>query len=213
MKILLIKNNRLYSYKLPNKIKDNFWITDIDSFDNVRNLINIVASEGRWILTSNYETKIVAPERTYDEVPLIEYNFYTIKCDSEKDYYYIYSMPDIDNTYTSYSISQNGSLLIGKGTSNNIIYEHVLVDDVHARLDYQNGIWTILDNNSSFGIYVDNKKIINNYRLKTGDIVFLAGLKLIVMRDFIIINNVNGKVHVNSPLLSLKEEVSPIINE
>ena len=213
MKILLIKNNRLYSYKLPNKIKDNFWITDIDSFDNVRNLINIVAKDGKWVLTSNYETKIVAPDRTYDEVPLIEYNFYTIKCENEPDYYYIYSMPDIDKSYVSYHISNNGSLLIGKGTSNNIVYDHILIDNVHARLDYQNGTWTILDNNSSFGIYVDNKKIINNYRLKTGDIVFIAGLKIIVMSDFIVVNNVNGKVRVNSPILSLKENSVPLIND
>ena len=96
MKILLIKNNRLYSYKLPSKIKDNFWITDIDSFDNVRNLINIVASEGKWVLTSNYETKIIAPDRIYDEVPLVEYNFYTIKCENETDYYY---MTGYDNTF------------------------------------------------------------------------------------------------------------------
>lgn len=213
MKILLIKNNRLYSYKLPNKVKDNFWITDIDSFDNLRNLINIVAVDGNWVLKSNYETKIVSPTKTYDEVPLIEYNFYTIKCENESDYYYIYSLPDVDNTYVSYNILGNGSLLIGKNSSNNIIYDYVLIDDVHARLDYQNGTWQIFDNKSNFGVYVDDKKIINNYRLKTGDIVFIAGLKIIVMSDFLLINNINGKVKVNSPLLSVKEPIIPIINE
>ena len=59
MKVLLIKNNRLYSYNLPKEIKNNFWITDIDSFDNTRNLINIEAEDGKWVLTSNYDTHIV----------------------------------------------------------------------------------------------------------------------------------------------------------
>ena len=34
MKVLLIKNNRLYGYRLPDTIKNNFWITDIDNYDN-----------------------------------------------------------------------------------------------------------------------------------------------------------------------------------
>ena len=164
MKILLIKNNRIYNYKLPDKVKDNFWITDIDSFDNIRNLINVKAVDGKWVLESNYETKIVAPDRTYEEVPLLEYNFYTIKCENEKDYYYLYTMSNVDNSYIAYNINDNGSLLIGKASSNNIIYQYVLVNDVHAKLEYQNGLWQILDNNSTFGIYVNDKKITNNYK-------------------------------------------------
>lgn len=213
MKILLIKNNRLYNYKLPNKIKDNFWITDIDSFNNIRNLINIVAIDEKWVLRSNYETKIVSPDRTYDEVPLVEYNFYTIKCENERDYYYIYAMPNVDNTYVSYKINNNGNLMIGKHASNNIVYDHILINDVHARLYYQNGLWQILDNKSSFGIYVNDKKITNSYRLKNGDIIFIAGLKIIIMSDFIAINNVDNNIKVNSPLLSVKEENNVIINE
>ena len=213
MKILLIKNNRLYNYKLPNKVEDNFWITDIDNFDNVRNLINILAIDGKWVLKSNYETKIVAPDKFYDEVPLIEYNFYTIKCENEKEYYYIYAFPDIDNSYIPYNINNNGSLLIGKAGNNNIIYNHVLVSDIHARLDYKDGLWQILDNQSSFGIYVNDKNITNNCLLKCGDIVFIAGLKIITMNGFVLINNINGNVRVNSPILSVKEMIKPIIDE
>ena len=68
MKILLIKNNRLYSYILPKEVKDNFWITDIDSFDNVRNLINVEARNGTWVLVSNYDTHIIDANKAYDNV-------------------------------------------------------------------------------------------------------------------------------------------------
>ena len=68
MKVLLIKNNRLYSYRLPDTIKNNFWITDIDSFDNERNLINILAIDGKWVLKSNYETQVVSGDSIFDEV-------------------------------------------------------------------------------------------------------------------------------------------------
>ena len=83
MKVLLIKNNRLYSYTLPQEVKDNFWITDIDSFDNVRNLINVEAENGEWVLVSNYDTHIVDTKNNYDRIFLTEYQFYTLKNDNE----------------------------------------------------------------------------------------------------------------------------------
>ena len=213
MKILLIKNNRLYNYTLPKEVKDNFWITDIDSFDNVRNLINVEAEDGRWVLVSNYDTHIVDSNNMFDRVYLEEYQFYTIKNDSEKNAYYLYAIPDIEKTYVSYNIIQNGSLFIGQNPSCNIIYKNVLVSDVHARLDYNNGLWQIVDNNSAIGVYVDEEKINKAYILKYGDIIFIAGLKIIVMRDFLLINGVKGNVYINSPLLSVKGEVNYPIDE
>ena len=92
MKVLLIKNNRLYGYRLPDTIKNNFWITDIDSFDNSRNLINVVAKEGKWVLQSNYETQVVSGDKSYAEVVLNDFNFYVIKNESEQSYYLLMLM-------------------------------------------------------------------------------------------------------------------------
>ena len=93
MKIQLIKNNRIYTYNLPKEIKDNFLITDFDIFNNVRNLINIIAEDGKWILHSNYETQIVSSNKLFDTVPLTLYNFYTIKNENEESFYYLYCSP------------------------------------------------------------------------------------------------------------------------
>ena len=208
MKILLIKNNRLYSYMLPKEIKDNFWITDIDSFDNARNLINVEAYEGRWVLVSNYDTHIIDANNTHEKVYLNEYQFYSIKNDSEANPYYLYAIPDIEKTYVAYNITQNGSLLIGSNDSNNIIYKNVLVNDVHARLDYQDGLWQVLDNNTPMGVYVNDKKIMGSYLLKYGDIIFISGLKIVVMREFLLINEVGGVVKINTNILSARGDVS-----
>ena len=213
MKILLIKNNRLYSYVLPKEIKDNYWITDIDSFDNVRNLINVEANDGKWTLVSNYDTHIVDANNMYDTVLLNEYQFYSIKNDSEKNMYYLYAIPDIEKTYTAYNVVSNGSLLIGTNESNNIIYKNVLVNDVHAKLDYEDGNWKVTDNNSYMGIYVNDKKINQQYNLKYGDIVFISGLKIIVMRDFIMINDVSGKITLNTNLLNPRPNMNYTIDD
>ena len=141
MKILLIKNNRLYSYILPKEIKDNFWINDIDSFDNVRNLINVEAQNGQWALVSNYDTHIIDASNMYEKFALSEYHFYSIKNDSEKSIYYLYAIPDIEKTYVAYDVLDNAIISVGKNPDNDIIYDHILVSDIHAKLELNNGIW------------------------------------------------------------------------
>ncbi len=208
MKVLLIKNNRLYSYHLPKEIKDNFWITDIDKFDNIRNLINVIAKDGKWVLISNYETNIVDTKGNIPEVSLMEYQFYTIKNDSEDVYYYLYAIPDIEDSYNEYNIVSNGSMLIGGNQNNDIIYSHVLVKDIHAKLDYSDGYWKITDNATNFGTFVNDSKITGEKELSYGDIIFIAGLKIIVMSNFLLINNVKGNVRITSSLLREKPKTT-----
>ena len=207
MKVLLIKNNRLYNYILPKEVKDNFWITDIDSFDNARNLINIEAVEGRWALTSNYDTHIMSSSGTLKQVYLEEYQFYTIKNDSEKNYYYLYAISDVEKTYKAYNVATSASFLIGQAQNNNIIYRNPLVSDIHAKLDYNNGLWQIADNNTSTGVYVNDQKINKVAFLSYGDVIFISGLKIIVMRGFLLINDINGNVKVNSQFVTLKDDI------
>lgn len=206
MKILLIKNNRLYSYILPKEVKDNYWITDIDSFDNVRNLINVEAENGKWVLESNYDTHIIDASTMYDRFPLSEYQFYSIKNDNEKSLYYLYAIPDIEKSYVSYSISNNAILNIGKKPDNDIIYDNVLVDDIHAKLEYNNGSWVITDNDSKVGVYVNDQKITGSFTLSYGDIIFISGLKIIIMKDFMLINNVLNKVRINTESLKFRQK-------
>ncbi len=208
MKILLLKNNRIYNYELPKNVKDNFWITDFDSFDNARNLINIQAKDSKWFLISNYETHIVSTNKTYDSVPLTLYNFYTIKNDNENGFYYLYCMPTVEKEVYKYNIIGSGELLIGNGANNNIIYGNMLLEPNHAQISYQNGSWSITDFNTRFGTFVNNERIKGTVSLENGDVIFVVGLKIIVTSNMIMINNINNNVRVSSPLLRLKQEVS-----
>ena len=213
MKVILIKNNRLYSYILPREVKDNYWITDIDSFDNVRNLINVEAQNGEWVLVSNYDTHIVDATNMYEKFALSEYHFYSIKNDSEKSIYYLYAIPDIEKTYVTYSILDNTVLSIGKTMDNDIVYNNILVSDFHAKLEYNNESWIIHDNNSRMGVYVNDKRIEGSCSLSYGDIIFIAGLKIVIMKKFILINNVLNNVVIKTNLLRVREPDNFVIDE
>ena len=55
MQLIIIKNNKLRYFFLPNKVFGNYWIKD----DQNENLINIEAANNQWVLRSNDETKIL----------------------------------------------------------------------------------------------------------------------------------------------------------
>ena len=190
MKILLIKNNQIYNYILPKKIKDNFWITDLDNFDNIRNLVNIVAENDKWVLYGNYETHIVSNEKKYESIPLDLYHFYTIKNDNENNYYYLYCAPMIEQEIKKYQVLGNGSFTIGRFNNNDIVFSNILIEDVHAKISYNDGIWSIIDNNSRFGTFVNNKRINGQMNLQSGDVIFIAGLKIVLINDLMLINNI-----------------------
>ena len=58
LQISLIKNKEIINFQLPITIQGNYWITDIDLNNQERNLVNIEAKDDKWILNSNFETKI-----------------------------------------------------------------------------------------------------------------------------------------------------------
>lgn len=212
MKIQLIKNNHIYTYNLPKKIKDNFWITDLDNFDNVRNLVNIVAENNKWFLHSNYETQIVSSNRNFEKVELLLYNFYTIKNENEDNYYYIYCAPSAENKISKYKMIGNGNLVIGKAKNNNIIFNNILVEDVHAQLTFNNGKWNLIDNKSRFGTFVNNEKVAGQINLENGDTIFIVGLKIVVINDLLLINNINDSVYISSNLLVIKNNQEIVLD-
>lgn len=201
MKIQLIKNNHIYTYNLPKKVKDNFWITDLDSFDNVRNLINIVAENGKWVLHSNYETQIVSSNKNFEKIELALYNFYTIKNENEDSYYYLYCVPFAEGKIVKYQMIGNGNLVIGKAKNSNIVFGNLLVEDLHAQLTYENGNWQLIDNKSRFGTFVNNERIMGQVFLQNGDSIFIVGLRIIVIDDLVLINDINNNIYVSSNLL------------
>ena len=87
-------------------------------------------------------------------------------------------------------------ILIGTDSRSDLAYNYPLVSKQQARLVYNNGIWLVQDLNSKYGTYVNNNAITTR-QLEYGDIIFIMGLKIIVMKDTIIINNVKDYLKIN----------------
>ena len=189
MIVRLIKKKKMYNFSLPTKVSGNYWITDNDYFGNTRNLINVEEYNGEWKIKSDYETKIMIGDREVESAILKDYCLYFLKINTDNEFVILYCSPSTESQIAKLKVPSQKEILIGTDNNSDILYNYPLVSKQQAKLLYNNGKWMIEDCNSKYGTYVNNVSI-TSQELEYGDIIFIMGLKIIVMKDTIVINNV-----------------------
>ncbi len=213
MIVRLIKRTKIYNFTLPTIISGNFWITDVDGLGNIKNLISIEAKDDFWYLKSNFDAKIVSNNKELDSVILREYNLYFLRINNENDYILLYCSPSIDKYMARLKVNNNTQILIGNNQDASINYNYPLVSKRHAILSYIDNTWYIQDLNSNYGTYVNNE-LVSQKKIYHGDIIFIMGLKIIVLGDSLVINNIGNLIKIDNKIFSKKNVlVQPIINE
>ncbi|MGL5436044.1 MAG: type VII secretion protein EssC [Lachnospiraceae bacterium] len=102
-----------------------------------------------------------------------------------------------------YDISQIKQITIGSAADNQICYSFLnLVSRKHAVLRKSGNDW-ILDDTSSNGIFINEKKIGSQTVLKLGDSIDIFGLKIIFLNDQIAVSTVNNTMQISSQILPL----------
>ena len=209
MLVSLIKSTRINTLTLPNRVIGNYWVTDYDDNNNEQNLISIEAQDGAWRLISNDDIAVVENNAERDYVYLKEYAFYLLKFKQTNTYLLLYCSPVYDKTFKRYYIGSNQEITIGNNNANAIYYDNSGVDNVHAKLAYYSGSFIVTDNNSRLGVYVNKIRVQKQQKLENGDIIFIAGLKIIVLIEdnvpIIIVNNPDGLVRCQSNVLKVQE--------
>ncbi len=199
MIVRLIKKNKIYNFFLPNKVEGNYWVTDTDSLGNARNLINVEEYNGEWKIKSDFETKIMSGENEVESAILRDYSLYFLKINTENEYVILYCSPAVDKEIFKLKIKDQREIAIGNDNRSPIYYNHPLVSRQQSRLIYTDNKWIIQDLNSKYGTYVNNIAVTTK-ELEYGDIVFIMGLKIIVMKDTLIINNPGSNLKINNEL-------------
>ena len=191
MIVRLIKKSKIYNFTLPTKVSGNYWITDNDYLGNVRNLINVEEYNGQWKIKSDFETKIMSGDKEIDSAILKDYSLFFLKINTDNEYVILYCSPTMDQNIKWLHVKKEGEIVIGNDSKAHINYNYPLVSKQHARLIYNQGKWVIQDLNSKYGTYANNVAI-GTKPLQYGDIVFIMGLKIIVMKDSILVNNIGN---------------------
>ncbi len=209
MIVRLIKKRKIYNFELPTKVAGNYWITDNDYLGNSRNLINVEEENGEWKIKSDFETKIMAGDKEIESAILKDYSLYFLKINTDNEYVILYCSPSNDKDSLKLRLKNETSIIIGNDNRANIAYTYPLVSKQHARLIYSKGIWIIQDLNSKYGTYVNNMAV-SAKQLEYGDIIFIMGLRIIVMKDSIVINNIGNLVRFDNNLF---EVLPPVVQK
>ncbi len=203
MVVNIINSKKISNLTLPAKVKGQLWLTDIDDSEKIRQLISIEALDGTWVAKANKKVKILSEKGPIDCCPLSESIFLKLKIEGSNERIILFTEP-VDQTrqvLKKLTISEGTLLSIGR-ENNNISYDNPFVSSHHADLAFDGEKWSIKDQGSLNGTYVNSRRI-DNYVLSPGDMIYIMGLKIVVGSNFLALNNPDKNVKIRSDALNI----------
>ena len=207
MQLTIIKKSRLNVVILPEVVQGNYWITDFENGRKI-NLINIEATEQGWQLVSNHDAFVV--DNSDIMVPfaiLKEYGFYLLKNNYKNEKYYIYCSPVYDTTYKELGIELNKVIKVGNDASNDIGYQLGGIPKNAFQILKKDKYYYLTIQDKQTIVYVNQKRVIDQRRIEYGDVIFMFGLKIVLMRkngrDYLLVNNPNNLVLYNASFVNV----------
>lgn len=209
MIVSLIGRDKKYKIELPQEIEGSYWIVNEE---NGKKLVNIEGNIKNWQINSNRYVKIINPNSVkmvkgklrvisseysvVSKITLKEHGMYFICFENSDDIYVLYCSPSFEDELLHFEMTGRYSILIGRNDSQDIMYSTPLISESHAQIFVQNNKLMIKNFNKSYGTYVNDKQIYEEPTyLKNGDIIFILGLKIIV---------VGKQLYISGPLNKVK---------
>ena len=200
MIVTTISRTHIKSISLPEKVKGQFWLyEDTDAGDT--RLVNIESVNEQWLMKSTRQVKILDNKNeTLKNTVISAQSIYALgKQNGEKVFVFTEPITEDRQTFTKYFVRQNMDLTIGRTEQNDIYFSNKVVSSKHAILSYRDGKWFIQDTNSTNGTFVNGVRV-STTALSVGDVVFIMGLKIIIGKNLIAINNPDGQVRISGKL-------------
>lgn len=211
MQIMLIKKDSIHSHVLPEKQRGQYWISQINDDGEEEKVIGIEGIEGKWILKSNKNAFIQDKNnRRIKEIEVEELSFYNIFLKKTNERVILYSEPiTFDRkTFEKLILPKEGRVIIGRSRECDICFLNSFTSSKHAEIVVSGDEIKIRNLNSTNGSFVNGTRL-KERSLKPGDIIYILGLKIIVSRGFIAINNPDGKMIYNKNILKSYEKEQP----
>lgn len=216
----LIRRGKVNKVVLPQVPNGNYWISDKKE-DKQQRFINIRAKNGKWQAVSDRDAKIISPkaisidlnriniikkqENILNEVELNDYDMYIVVLETTNEIGILYCSPAYEDNLLQLDIKGTQELFIGNNEKNEIDYNNPLVSSKHARIFLSNGRWVIENLDEKFGTFVNNIPVYDKKILLNGDIIYIVGLKIIIIGNKLFINNIPKLLKYNPEYLRLQK--------
>lgn len=189
----------MYKMRLSESVEGDYWICENPADEKTR-LVNIRSYKGKWIASSSKYSKVINPRYIRNEnggisiIPsssavvkaavLKEYSKIYISIKNHEEVYVLYCFPSYEKEIRTFEpANTEETITIGSDISNDIIGKDNHLNTVHAQIFLgNNGYWYIENLDEKFGTYVNNESVENETQiLKNGDIIFIAGIKIMIL--------------------------------
>ena len=216
MKIYLFLSDKLLNFSLPIDIMGSYSFDEDE--EEQSKLINIEARDNKWYLYSTDDVHVFNNNQFIKEQELVSNNFYFLSRNNK--IYTIYICDLIESNFNIYSYGTNINVIIGNNESCNLKYQVGNNNGVLARINYSNNNYNLLLNNNTTAYINDTIVRNSNSILKYGDVISVLSLKIVFLKDIILINNpmnLNNQVLESSQLqlktISLTESEDIVIKD
>ena len=100
MKLLILRENKIDEFMLPERIEGNYWVHYIDKRGKKKDFINIFVSDNHWVSKSNTDIEFVTSDNQLisDQITLEDYQFYFLRSGDLTERFILYCSPNCDTS-------------------------------------------------------------------------------------------------------------------
>ena len=200
MRILLLDEEKITKLTLPLEV-DGIFVMHYKPIEaNVIKELSIEAHENKWLLRSNDSVAILIDGKIEQEIYLEEYLHINILLVGRDEVLDLYCLPTLDNNLRKVLVSSN-QLLIGSSNESAIMFNIANQNMIYAGICLKDGSnqWFLAypQSGKTVPIYLNNNVVKDSTNLYPGDIIFINGLKIVWMQEFMNIYAPTDYVSIN----------------
>ncbi len=206
MKVFLIDNNKIIKYMLPLRVDESYLI-NYNSSTIKDCMITFIGEKDSWYLKSNGTVNILENNQEVDNILVEPYKKYTLKIVGKSSPIELYFLP-VRETLFKLDFDSLDNFSVGSSETCHICYNSKDLTSVEAMLKKIGEDWIIsCVNDENFKVYINNNRVTLK-KLKSGDIIFIGGLKIIWMGRFICVNNPRNSLKITGMKLINDEQTN-----
>jgi len=210
MKIYLYLNNKIVDFSLPEEIDGSFSF-DYNEEEEYK-LINIEARDGNWIIYSTKNVKLISNNAIVESSVITNDNFYVIRRNDTN--YLLYVSDSKQSNVKIYNYNETINLLIGNNDNANIKYVCPYLSNSLIKVSYIENRLILENLDKTFGIYLNNKILLTqNAFINIGDQINIYGLKIIFLKDKMLINCSNERLMITENTANISKCIIDVSSE
>ena len=207
MLVSLIGYDKLLTTTLPEVPEGVYWVKG----NNEKKLVSIESKVNEWYVTSNKSARLVNSQAVVfkdgkmmlipnkdsyiNKITLKNNETHFIAFEKSEEVCVLHCSEVYEKDLMHFMIKDHAEISIGKNADCDISYTHSLVEGKHARIFFENDTWKLENLDQKYGTYVNGYVVKDKVKkLTSGDVIFIMGLKIILVGDGIFVNNPMDKM-------------------